>query len=176
MSLSSYEGLHVQRIMVPTPMRNGPNLLNTVLMNMAVNEAIVTARSPYNNFRQGIAGKIGSGMIEGWVWDADMRVVRNQDTKAITRVALTAWANISRTSTAGPDIPKGVALVAEGDPYDSNYATALCAFDQGSMVQIRGYYYPSLGYDASFVSRKCYVNTNWAQGNEAMYYVQLRNY
>jgi hypothetical protein len=132
-------------------------------MNMGVGEAVVTEKVATGSFRKGIAGKVGSGIIEGYVIDNNMAVVRNSATNIYARYALTAWSSPSKTSTVGADIPAGARLKAAGGSYDVD---ALHAFNNGAMVHISGYYSGS-----TFIARNCYVNTNWASGSTGSYYV-----
>ena len=156
-----YEGATVQRTIVATPMSYAPGDGHQTLMNMAANEAMVTAYGLQYNYREGIAGKIGTGMVQGFVPDYNLQVVKNSSGILVkARVALTAR-DVNGNPTGQSDIPSGAQLTYP--------TTNLQAYKDGSMIYIDGYWVGS-----SWYSRACYVNTNWASGSISSYYVYFQ--
>ncbi|WP_368294529.1 hypothetical protein [Dehalobacter sp. TBBPA1] len=59
--------MQLQHNKVATPFYASASTSSTILMNMGVGEAVVTEKVATGSFRKGIAGKVGSGIIEGYL-------------------------------------------------------------------------------------------------------------
>ena len=137
------------------------------IMQMWANEALVDSGTRewfdiyYGYFRMGIAGKVDEEMMEGWVEDGHFLVASvANNVYPYARVALTAWAYPTGSTTAGSDVPAGARLTtADGIVY---------AYADGYRIKINGYY---VGTD--WFPKDAYVNTNWESGSTSSYYVQF---
>ena len=163
-SSADYEGSKVQRTIENTSMWDAPPpAYGVILMNMSANEAFVNcAEQMWSGYRLGIVGwSPGGYMVEGYVYDLTLQVVRENVVRSTSRVALAAR-DSAGVAIGGTDIPAGVEL---------SYSTdGLRAYKDGSMVLVDGYYASGSG---SWIYRPCYVNTNWASGSVGSYYVQF---
>lgn len=166
-SATKYEGQRVQVTTTSTKMTYSPHPDSGKIMDLSYNEALVDSGfrqlwvQPSSYSRLYIGGKQGSGMVEGFVRDDQTKVASTANgVSAKARVALTAWSTPTGSTTAGADIPAGATLnTADGTFY---------AYADGARVKISGY-----TLNGTFVSRPCYVNTNWATGSTSSYYVQF---
>ncbi|SHN85809.1 hypothetical protein [Desulfitobacterium chlororespirans] len=157
-----YDGDFVQRTTrSSTNFLYGPN--TQPYMVMGPNEAMVTnmTQTTYG-YRDGIAGRVGVGMVRGFVWDDYLQVVRMTVCDVKARVALTRRWSDGSLQAGQPDIPAGAKLSFPG---------ALAGFKDGSMIYIDGYYNSA----GTLIPVNCYVNTNWASGSTSQYYVQFFN-
>ena len=170
-SSTKYEGNRVQLALGQTHMSQNPTPFYDSyypdIMTMWENEALVDSYTTeyfdimYGTFRMGIAGKVDAEMMEGWIPDHDFKVASvANNVYPYARVALTAWAYPTSSTTAGADIPAGARLTTP--------AGIVLAYADGTRIKINGYY---VGTD--WFPKDAYVNTNWESGSTSSYYVQF---